>query len=195
MRARRVAGWSNVAMASAVVLTLTACGGGSGESEGEKDAQEKPLAATSSLDPSQSAQSTPSETNTEKETDAGDSAELPAVTTVSVTETEEGARVTFTFDAAAPDYLDSYQKTLNGAEGKEIKVKGSKFLRVAFVGVSPDSQFETPDGNGRIPEVRYLTNFESEMSAGIGIIAPDGAADPEYEIAAHGSQVIIDIKN
>ncbi|MFD4024800.1 hypothetical protein ACFWRV_14980 [Streptomyces sp. NPDC058576] len=187
MRARRVAGWSNVALASTVVMALSACGGEGGKTE---DGQGQPAAATSSLEPSETSSATAGE-----ESEQNGSAEPPEVTAVTVTETAEGDRVTFAFDGPAPDHLDSYEKTLSGAEGRTIEIKGSKFLRVAFVGVSPDSRFTPPAGNERILEVRYLTNFESEMSVGIGIVAPDGAADPAYDITAEGHQVFVDIKD
>lgn len=188
MRARRIAGWSNVALASTVVMALTACGGGEGGKA--EDDRGQPAAATSSPEPSE----TPSATAGE-ESEQNGSAEPPEVTKVTVAETAEGDRVTFAFDGPAPDHLDSYEKTLSGAEGRTIEIKGSKFLRVAFVGVSPDSRFTSPAGNERILEVRYLTNFESEMSVGIGIVAPDGAADPAYDITAEGHQVFVDIKD
>lgn len=193
MRVRRVAGWANVALASTVVMALTACG--SGESGEEEDAQDKPVAATSSLEPSPTTSATDNGPSAEEESEQNGSAEPPEITAVGVTETPEGDRVTFTFNGPAPDYLDSYEKTLTGAEGKPIKIRGSKFLRISFAGVSPDSRFTAPAGNERVLEVRYLMNFEGEMSAGIGIVAPDGAADPAYDITAEGTQVVVDIKD
>ncbi|MFE6700356.1 hypothetical protein [Streptomyces sp. NPDC057718] len=196
MRARRVAGWSNVALASTVVMALTACGGGGG---GEaEDGRGQPAAASSAPEPSETPSAGPSETSSApagEESEQNGSADPPEVTAVTVAETAEGDRVTFAFDGPAPDHLDTYEKALSGAEGRTIEIKGSKFLRVAFVGVSPDSRFAPPAGNERVPEVRYLTNFESEMSVGIGIVAPDGAADPAYNITAEGHQVFVDIKD
>ncbi|WP_345983801.1 hypothetical protein [Streptomyces sp. DSS69] len=183
-----MSGWSNVAVASTTVLALAACG--SGEVE---DAQSKPVAATSS-ESSQTPSAAASSTSTSEKGQENESGEPPKVTEARVAETAEGDRVIFTFNGPAPDYLDSWEKELNGAEGKPIKIKGSKFLRIAFVGVSPDSRFTSPAPNERVLEVRYLMNFEGEMSVGIGIVAPDGAADPEHTITAEGTQVIVDIK-
>ncbi|WP_415957685.1 hypothetical protein [Streptomyces sp. 021-4] len=191
MRARRVAGWSNVALASAVVMALTACGGG--ESEGSNETRSESVAATPSLAPSKTPQaevSSPSEEGEEGE----QAAQPPKVTEVEVTDTAQGDRVTFTFNAAAPEYLDSYEKELNGPEGRPIEIEGDKFLRVAFIAVDPESHFSPPSPNERVPEVRHLMNFEGEMSVGIGIVAPDGAAGPAYDITTKGTQVFIDIK-
>ncbi|MFJ3578521.1 AMIN-like domain-containing (lipo)protein [Streptomyces rubiginosohelvolus] len=183
--------WSNVAMASAVLVALAGCGGGEGE--GSKEAESDPVAATSSATPSRTPQADVSSRSGE-EWEEEQAAKLPKVTDVKVTETAEGDRVTFTFNAPAPRYLDSYEKELNGAEGKPITIEGSKFLRVAFIGVHPESRFTSPTPNERVLEVRYLMNFEGEMSAGIGIVAPDGAADPAYDISTEGTHVVIDIK-
>lgn len=195
MQARRVAGWSNVALASALVMALTACGGG--DSEESKEAKSEPVTATSPGEPSEPSK-TPQATvssQSAKEWEQEESAKLPEVTDVKVTETADGDRVTFTFNGPAPNHLDSYQKELNGAEGRPIKIKGSRFLRVAFTGVSPEARFTSPTPNERVMEVRYLMNFESEMSVGIGIEAPDGAADPAYDITSKGTQVLIDVKD
>ncbi|MET8839549.1 hypothetical protein ABZW67_05570 [Streptomyces rubiginosohelvolus] len=191
MRVRRVAGWSNVAMASAVVMVLAGCGGG--ESEGSKGAESDPVAATSSPTPSRTPQAEASSRSGE-EWEEEQAAKLPKLTDVEVTESAEGDRVTFTFNAPAPRYLDSWEKELNGPEGKPVKIEGSKFLRVAFVGVDPESRFASPTPNERVLEVRHLMNFEGEMSAGIGIVAPDGAADPAYDISTKGTRVVVDIK-
>ncbi|MFJ7326314.1 hypothetical protein ACIQVN_08655 [Streptomyces cyaneofuscatus] len=149
------------------------------------------MAATPSPAPSKTPQadvSSPSEEEGEQ------AAQPPKVTEVEVTDTAQGDRVTFTFDVAAPDYLDSYEKELNGPEGRPIEIEGDKFLRVAFIGVDPESHFSPPSPNKRVLEVRHLMNFEGEMSIGIGIVAPDGAADPAYDITTKGTQVLIDIK-
>lgn len=195
MRGRRVAGWSNVALASAVVMALTACGGG--DSEESKEAQSEPMAATSSAEPSEAAKTPQTTVSSQpaKEREQEELAKLLEVTDVKVTETADGDRVTFTFAGPAPDHLDSYEKALHGAEGRPIKIEGSKFLRVAFIGVGPEAHFASPTPNERVLEVRYLMNFESELSVGIGIEAPDGAADPAYEITSKGNQVLIDIKD
>ncbi|MFJ9323670.1 AMIN-like domain-containing (lipo)protein [Streptomyces globisporus] len=187
-----MAGWSNVAMASAVVMVLAGCGGG--KSEGPKEAESDPVAATSSPTPSRTPQAEASSSRSGEEWEEEQAAKLPKLTDVEVTETAEGDRVTFTFNAPAPRYLDSYEKELNGAEGKPITIEGSKFLRVAFIGVHPESRFTSPTPNERVLEVRYLMNFEGEMSAGIGIVAPDGAADPAYDISTEGTRVVVDIK-
>lgn len=188
MRVRRVTGWSNVALASAVVMALTACGGG--ESEGSNETRSESVAATPSLAPSKTPPADASSPSEEGE----QAAQPPKVTEVKVTDTAQGDRVTFTFNTAAPEYLDSYERELNGPEGKPIEIEGSKFLRVAFIGVDPESRFSPPSPNERVLEVRHLMNFEGEMSVGIGIVAPDGAADPAYDITTKGTQVFIDIK-
>lgn len=190
MRGRHIAGWSNVALASAAVMALTACGGG--DSEESKRAQSEPVAATS-----EPAKTPPTTTSSQpaKEPEQEEFAKLPEVTEVKVTETADGDRVTFTFNGPAPDHLDSYEKELNGAEGRPIKIEGSKFLRVVFTGVSPGARFTSPTPNERVMEVRDLMNFESELSVGIGIEAPDGAADPAYDITNKDTQVLIDIKD
>ncbi|MFJ9624942.1 hypothetical protein [Streptomyces sp. NPDC101181] len=192
MRVRRIAGWSNVALASTMVVALTACGGG--EDDGAKETQSEPVAAASSPAPSTTPQSSASSRSGE-EWEEEQAAQLPKVTDVKVTDTAQGDRVTFTFDAPAPEHLDTYEKELSGPEGKPVEIKGSKFLRVAFIGIDPESHFASPAPNERVLEVRHLMTFEGEMSVGIGIVAPDGAADPAYDISSKGTQVFVDIED
>lgn len=204
MRVRHIVRWSNAVLASAAMIALTACGGGgSGETE---DPQGKPAATASSPEPSDVPSASPSESASASASESADSssgeaeeeahnAKLPKVTEAKVTETAEGDRVTFTFSGPAPDHLDTYEEELANGEGRPINIRGSKFLRIAFVGASPDSRFASPAGNERVMEVRHLWHFEGELSVGIGIAAPDGAPDPAYDITTKGKQIVVDIKD
>lgn len=200
MRVRYIVRWSNAALASTAMIALTACGGGgSGETE---DPQGKPVATASSPEPSDvpsasaSASASPSVDSSSGEAEEEEyNAKLPKVTEAKVTETAEGDRVTFTFSGPAPDHLDTYEEELANGEGRPINIRGSKFLRIAFVGASPDSRFASPAANERVMEVRHLWHFEGELSVGIGIAAPDGAPDPAYDITTKGKQVVVDIKD
>ncbi|MFE3250689.1 hypothetical protein [Streptomyces sp. NPDC059209] len=94
--------------------------------------------AATSLESSQAPSVTASGPAAGEKREANESAEPPKVTGVKVADTVEGDRVECTFGGPAPEHLDSWQEELNGAKGKPIKIKSSKFLRKAFVGVSPD---------------------------------------------------------
>ena len=102
---------------------------------------------------------------------------VPELVSVETAEREGYDRVLFTFEGATPGYQVRYVSQVTDQGGRKLSLDGQAFLAVAFrparardrAGRPTFPEGDLDPGLGAVRQVRFVGDFEGQVSFGIGV--------------------------